>query len=68
MNQYLTYNEFKWLNKKNDKFDVNSIGKNGFDGYILEFDLEYFDGLLELHNDYPLALVKLDISNIYVVK
>ena len=30
------------------------------DGYILEVDLEYSD---ELHNDYPLAPEKLEISD-----
>ena len=31
--------------------------------YILEADLEYPDELLELHNDYPLATVKLEINH-----
>ena len=42
MNQYLPYSKFKWLNKKQiDKFDVDSIGTNSFDGYISEVDYEY---------------------------
>ena len=34
-----------------------------YDGYILEVDLEYPDILHELHNEYPLVLEKLEISN-----
>ena len=49
--------------EKNDKFDVNSIAENSSDGYILEVDLEYPDELHELHNDYPLAQEKLEISD-----
>ena len=32
-------------------------------GYFLEVDLEYPDKLHELHNDYPLALEKLAVTN-----
>ena len=28
MSQYLPYCGFKWLNKKNDKFDVNTVSEN----------------------------------------
>ena len=49
--------------EKNDKFDVNSIAENSSDGYILKVDLEYPDELHELHNDYPLAQEKLEISD-----
>ena len=63
ISQYLPYSEFQWLNKKNYKFDVNLIAENSFDGYILEVDLEYPDELHELHNDYPLAPEKLEISH-----
>ena len=62
MSQYLPYSESKWLNQK-DKFNVNSIGENSLDGYILEVDLEHPDELHELHNDYPLAPEKLEISH-----
>ena len=56
VSQYLLYSTFKWLNKKEiDKFDVNLIGENSFDGHILEVDLEYPDKLHGLHNDYPVA-------------
>ena len=64
MSQYLPYGEFKWLNQNEiNKIDVNLIAKNNFDGYILEVDLEYPDRLHELHNDYPLAPEKLEISH-----
>ena len=32
-------------------------------GYILEVDLDYLNELHELHNDYPLAPEKLEISH-----
>ena len=31
--------------------------------YVLEVDVEYTDELHDLHNDYPLAPEKLEISN-----
>ena len=58
MSQYLSYGGFKWLNKKINKFDVNSIECNCIDQQILEVDLEYPDKLHEMHNDYPLVPTK----------
>ena len=49
----------KWKKKS----DINLIVENSFDGYILKVDLEYPDELHELHNDYPLAPEKLEISH-----
>ena len=64
MSQYLPYSRFKWLNQKEiDKSDVNLIGENSSDGYILEVDLEYPDELHELHNDYLLVPEKLKINH-----
>ena len=64
MSQCLPYRRFKQLNQKEiDKFDVNSISENSFDGYVLEFDLEYPDELHGLHNYYPLAPEKLEINH-----
>ena len=52
VSQHLSYSEFKRLNKQEiDKFDVNSIGKNSLDGYILYVDVKHPDELHELHND-----------------
>ena len=56
-------NGFKWLKQKEIyKFDVDSIGKNSSDGYMLKVDLEYPDELHEFRNDYPLAPEKLESS------
>ena len=55
--------KFKWLNQKEiDKFDENSISRSSPIGYILEVELKCPYGLHELHNDYPLAPEKLEIS------
>ena len=63
MIQYLPYGGFKWLSKKEiDEFDLNSISKNSSIGYILEADLEYPSKMHDLHNNYPLAPEKLEIS------
>ena len=63
MIQRLSYGGFEWLSKKEiDKFDLNSISENSSIGYILEVGLEYPDKLHDSHNDYPLALEKLEIN------
>ena len=62
MSECLPYGRFKWL-KNADKFDVNSISEKSSIGYFLEVDFEYPDELHELHNDYPLASEKLDVSS-----
>ena len=62
MSEYLPYGGFEWL-KNVDGFDVNSISEKSEIGYFLEVDLEYPDELHELHNDYPLAPEKLDVSS-----
>ena len=41
---------------------MNSSSENSFVGYILKVDLEYPSELHELHNDYPLAPEKFEIS------
>ena len=43
--------------------ECNSIEEKGSDAYILEVDLKYLDQLHELHNDYPLAQEKVEISH-----
>ena len=45
-------NRAKRVKKDWIRFDVNSVGENSFDGYLLEVDLEYLDKLHELYNDY----------------
>ena len=60
--EYLPYGEFEWL-KNVDSFDVMLIDKKSDVGYILEVDLQYPSKLHELHNDYPLTLEKLIVTN-----
>ena len=63
MSQYLPYSGFKWLNQKEiSDFCLNSISEDSSIGYILELDLEYPTELHDLHNGYPLAPEKLEIS------
>ena len=62
LSEYLPYEEFNWL-KNVDKFDVNSINEKSDTGYFLEVDLKYPDELHESHDDYPLALEKLAVTN-----
>ena len=64
LKQNLPYSGFKCLNwEESNSFDANSIGENRPIGYRLEVDLKYSDELHELHNDYPLAPEKLEISH-----
>ena len=63
MSQYLPYGRFKWLNQKEiSNFCLNSINENSSIGYMLKVDLEYPSELHDLHNDYPLAPEKLEIT------
>ena len=63
MSQYVPHGEFKWLNKKEiNGFCLNSIEENSSVGYILGVDLKYPDKLRKMHNDYPLAPERLEIS------
>ena len=63
LSQYLPYSGFKWLIQKEiSDFCLNSVSENSFIGYILEVYLEYRSELYDLHNDYPLALSKLEIN------
>ena len=63
MSQCLPFSGFKWLNKKEiSDFCLNYFSENSSIGYILEVDLEYPSELYGLHNDYPLAPQKLEIS------
>ena len=63
MSHYLPHIGFKWLNQKEiSDFCLNFISENSLIGYILEVDLEYPSELPELHNYYPLAPEKFEIS------
>ena len=62
MSEYLPYEEFEWL-KNVDELDIMSVNGKSDAGYILEVDLKYPKELHELHNDYPLALKKLTVTN-----
>ena len=63
MSQYLPYRGFKWLNQKEiDRFDVNLIEENSSTAYIFEVKHKYPTESHEVHNEYPLALEKLKIS------
>ena len=48
--------------KEISDFCLNSFSENNSIGYLLEVDLECPIELHELHNDYPLAPQKLEIS------
>ena len=64
MSQYFPCDEFKWLKQNGtEKSCLNSISENISISYILEIDFKYPDELHELHNDYPLAPKKLEISH-----
>ena len=49
--------------KNIDEFNVMWINQKSPIGYFLEVDLEYFDELHELHNNYPLAPEKPAVSS-----
>ena len=69
MTRYLPYGGFKWMIEEEiNNFDLNSIGKNSLNGYILEVDLEYPNELHDLHNDYPLAPEKLKVNSGMLLK
>ena len=42
---------------------MDSISENGTIGYILEVDFEHSIELYDVHNDYPLAPEKIEISS-----
>ena len=68
MSQYLPYGEFKWFSEKTiNRFCLNSISENSFVGYILKVDLGYPSELLDLQNNSPLVLEKLEISQSIMV-
>ena len=69
MSQYLPYASFKWV-KNIDKIEqkLMNIKSNSSTGYILEVDLQYPRELHDIHNDYPLALEKINIPKEWLSK
>ena len=65
MSQYLPTGNFRWMTYKEiNKLDLGKYKTDGKKGLILEVDLEYPQELHNLHNDYPVAPEKLNVSNI----
>ena len=64
MCQYLPTGNFRWMTDKEiSKIDLGKYKADVTKGLILEVDLEYPQELHNLHNDYPVAPEKLNISN-----
>ena len=64
MSQYLPTGGFKWMTKKQiDKIDLAKYKKDSEKGLIMEVDLEYPEGLHNLHNDYPLGPEKVKVAD-----
>ena len=50
MSQYLSYSDFKWLNKKEvDKFDVNLIAENSLNRYISNCMVHYMNCIMVIN-------------------
>ena len=60
MSRILPTSGFKWIDPK--EFDLNKYTNNSLEGCVFEVDVEYPKELHELHNDYPLALDKIEIK------
>ena len=59
----LPYSNYKWGNPEEFNLEkIMNIEDEGDEGYIFEVDLQYPEELHDLHNDYPLAVEKLSIS------
>ena len=69
MKQYLPIDNFKRV-KKILKIEqkLMNIKNNNSTGYIREVDLEYPKKLHDIHNDYPLATEKMNISKEWLSK
>ena len=63
ISQYLPYVNFKWVKNINEiEQKLIKIKSNTSTGHILEVDLEYPKNLHYEHNDYPIALEKINIQ------
>ena len=60
MSKFLPTSSFKWIDPK--EFELNKYTSNGSKGWGLEGDLEYPKELRELHNNYPLVLIKIEMK------
>ena len=60
MPKFLPISRFQWIDPK--EFDLNKFTSSSSKGCVLKVDLEYPKELRELHNDYPLALGKIEIK------
>ena len=64
MSQYLPTGNFRWMTDKEiNKINLGKYKTDGKKGLILEVYLEYARELHSLHNDYPVAPEKLNVSN-----
>ena len=63
MVKHLPYSNYKWGNPEEFNSEkIMNIEDEGDEGYIFEVDLQYPEELHDLHNDYPLAVEKLSIT------
>ena len=63
MSQNLPTGGFRWMTKSQiDKTDLALYKEDSKKGLILEVDLEYPEGLHNLHNDYPLGPEKVKVT------
>ena len=63
MSQYLPTGNFRWMTDKEiNKIDLGKYKTKGRKGLILDLDLEYPRELNDLHNDYPFAPEKAEVS------
>lgn len=61
MSQPLPIGDFEWKTEF-EGFDMNEIADDAEIGYILEVDLKYPEELHDLHNNYPVAPEKIEIT------
>ena len=63
MSEYLPKGGFRWMTEKQiDKIDLAKYKEDSDKGLILEVDLEYPEGLHNLHNNYPLGPEKVKVT------
>ena len=60
MSKFLPASEFKWIDPKEIEFNKYTI--NNLKRCVLVVDVEYSKELRELHNNYPLAVDKIEIK------